>query len=117
MKIRKFAGGGFNYIPIERGAGEVAGANSPASSSSSEESSKVPGFAKEVIDIIKTNGLQSDVDKFLTQWENTLDLAMDPTGKNLSMKEILQMQRYAQQVKNCKESFDKAKDNLIKEDA
>lgn len=117
MKIRKYASGGLNYIPINRGTEEVAGRAGSSASSSSDESTKVPGFAKEVIDLIKTNGLQSDVDKFLTQWQNTLDLAMDPTGQNLSMKEILQMQRYANMVVNNKAAYDKAKENLIKENA
>ena len=42
---------------------------------------------------------------------------MDPTGNNLSMREILKMQRYANMVKNNADAFEKAKEVLTKEDA
>ena len=45
-----------------------------ASSSTSDSTSKVPGFTKEMIDLVKQNGLDSDVVTFLRQVERTLDM-------------------------------------------
>lgn len=86
-------------------------------SSSSDGASKVPGFTKEIIDLVKQNGLDSDVVTFLRQVERTLDLANDPSGENLSMREILKVQRLASQVATNYKDYEKARASLDEQDA
>lgn len=112
MKIKLYAGGGIAYLPTTNARGEAAKA-----ASSSSNSSKVPGFADKIIDMVKSEGIDSDVNAFLNQVERTLNLANDPTGQNLSMKEILQLARAASSVKTNYLMFKDAQKALDAEDA
>ena len=112
MKIKLYAGGGIAYLPTTNARGEAATA-----ASSSSNSSKVPGFADKIIDMVKSEGTDSDVNAFLNQVERTLNLANDPTGQNLSMKEILQLARAASSVKTNYLMFKDAQKALGTEDA
>ena len=112
MKIKSYAGGGIAYLPTTTNRGEAASA-----ASSSSSSSKVPGFADKIIDMVKSEGIDSDVNAFLNQVERTLNLANDPTGQNLSMKEILQLARAASSVKTNYTMFKDAQKALDAEDA
>ena len=115
MKIRTHQSGGIVYLPTANRS--EGAATSAASSSSSSSESKVPGFSKELISILKENGLDSDVTVFLRQLERTLDLANDPTGENLSMRDILRAQKLANQVKQNYESYKTAEKSLESQDA
>ena len=112
MKIKSYAGGGIAYLPTTTNRGEAASA-----ASSSSSSSKVPGFADKIIDMVKSEGIDSDVNAFLNQVERTLNLASDPTGQNLSMREILQLARTASSVKTNYTMFKDAQKALDAEDA
>ena len=112
MKIKSYAGGGIAYLPTTTNRGEAASA-----ASSSSSSSKVPGFADKIIDMVKSEGIDSDVNAFLNQVERTLNLANDPTGQNLSMREILQLARSASSVKTNYTMFKDAQKALDSEDA
>lgn len=112
MKIKLYAGGGIAYLPTTDVRGEAAKA-----ASSSSNSSKVPGFADKIIDMVKSEGIDSDVNAFLNQVKRTLNLANDPTGQNLSMKEILQLARAASSVKTNYLMFKDAQKALDAEDA
>ena len=112
MKIKSYAGGGIAYLPTTTNRGEAASA-----ASSSSSSSKVPGFADKIIDMVKSEGIDSDVNAFLNQVERTLNLANDPTGQNLSMREILQLARTASSVKTNYTMFKDAQKALDTEDA
>ena len=112
MKIKSYAGGGIAYLPTTTNRGEAASA-----ASSSSSSSKVPGFADKIIDMVKSEGIDSDVNAFLNQVERTLNLANDPTGQNLSMREILQLARTASSVKTNYTMFKDAQKALDAEDA
>ena len=112
MKIKSYAGGGIAYLPTTTNRGEAASA-----ASSSSSSSKVPGFADKIIDMVKSEGIDSDVNAFLNQVERTLNLANDPTGQNLSMREILQLARAASSVKTNYIMFKDAQKALDTEDA
>ena len=112
MKIKSYAGGGIAYLPTTTNRGEAASA-----ASSSSSSSKVPGFADKIIDMVKSEGIDSDVNAFLNQVERTLNLANDPTGQNLSMREILQLARAASSVKTNYTMFKDAQKALDVEDA
>ena len=111
MKIKQYQSGGIVYLPTSnrREAAQTA--------ASSSEDSKVPGFTKELITLVKENGLDSDVVTFLKQVERTLDLANDPTGENLSMREILKVQRLASQVATNYKDYEKARQSLDEQDA
>ena len=56
MKIKSYAGGGIAYLPTTTNRGEAASA-----ASSSSSSSKVPGFADKIIDMVRSEGIDSDV--------------------------------------------------------
>ena len=61
--------------------------------------------------------IDSDVNAFLNQVERTLNLANDPTGQNLSMREILQLARSASSIKTNYIMFKDAQKALDSEDA
>ena len=112
MKIKSYAGGGIAYLPTTTNRGEAASA-----ASSSSSSSKVSGFADKIIDMVRSEGIDSDVNAFLNQVERTLNLANDPTGQNLSMREILQLARSASSIKTNYTMFKDAQKALDSEDA
>lgn len=112
MKIKSYAGGGIAYLPTTTIGGEAA-----VAASSSSNSSKVPGFADKIIDMVRSEGIDSDVNAFLNQVERTLNLANDPTGQNLSMREILQLARSASSIKTNYTMFKEAQKALDSEDA
>ena len=114
MKIKAFAGGGIAYLPTTSRRRESA---QTAAASSSSNTPNVPGFADKIIDMVKSEGIDSDVNAFLNQVERTLNLANDPTGQNLSMKEILQLARAASSVKTNYTMFKDAQKALDVEDA
>ena len=115
MRIKTYQGGGIVYLPTVNQMG--AAHNTAASSGSSESAGKVPGFSKELIDLIKENCIDSDVTVFLNRVQKTLDLANDPTGENLSLKEILKIQRDANKVKQNLAAYKTAEQSLESQDA
>lgn len=64
MKIKAFAGGGIAYLPTTTGRRREA---AQTASSSSSNTSKVPGFADKIIDMVKSEGIDSDVSNFLNK--------------------------------------------------
>lgn len=114
MKIKTYAGGGIAYLPTTNAVEATSGASTTSSSSST---SKVPGFTDKIIDMVTANGIDNDVTAFLRKVQNTLDLANDPTGQNLSMKEILSLARQANLVKRNFDDYGKARENLESQDA
>ena len=114
MKLKKYQSGGIVYLPT---VNQMGAAQQTAASSGSNDTEKVPGFTKEIISLIKENGLDSDVTVFLKKVQKTLDLANDPTGENLSLKEILKIQREANRVKQNYESYKTAENSLESQDA
>lgn len=116
MKIKTHQSGGIVYLPTVNRV-EGAATTGTASSSSSSGDSKVPGFAKEMIALIKENGLNSDVSVFLNRLDKMLVRANDPTGENLSMRDILQAQQLANSVKQNYASYKTAEQSLESQDA
>lgn len=113
MKIKTYQSGGIVYLPTSNRREGVAGT---AASSSSNET-KVPGFAKELISILDENGLNNDVTMFLKQIQKTLDLANDPTGEGITMREILKAQQWANRVRQNYHSYETAEKSLEAQDA
>ena len=114
MKIKAFAGGGIAYLPTTTGRRREA---AQAASSSSSNTSKVPGFADKIIDMVKSEGIDSDVSNFLNKVSMTLDMASDPTGENLSMREILNLAREASLITTNYKDYEKARESLDTEGA
>ena len=69
MRIKTYQGGGIVYLPT---VNQIGAAQNTAASSGSSDIEKVPGFTKEVISLIKENGLDSDVTVFLNKVQKTL---------------------------------------------
>lgn len=74
MKIKIYQTGGIVYTPTVNRSNYGEASNTGASSNnSSDDAGKVPGFAKELISLVKENGLDSDVQVFLNQVARTLN--------------------------------------------
>lgn len=114
MKIKSYQSGGIVYLPTTNRREEVA---QTATSNSSSSTTKVPGFADKIIDMVKENGIDTDVASFLNQVNMTLDLANDPTGENISMKEVLRLAHQAAVVRNNYTDYGKARESLDKQEA
>lgn len=112
MKIKKFAGGGISYLPTVNRRNEEA--KTKASSISSNKSSD---YIKKIIDLVTENGIDSDVSQFLNAVQATLDLAADPNGNDMSMKDILHIARQASLVKTNYTEYQKARESLDSQDA
>jgi len=117
MRIKKYQSGGIAYLPTVNRFLEGAAQTAASSSNSSSESSKVPGFAKEIISLIKENGIESDVDVFLNSLQRTLDVAGDPSGENLSMRDILRVLKDVNRVKQNHAQYVTAEKSLEAQDA
>lgn len=117
MRIKKYQSGGIAYLPTVNRFLEGAAQTAASSSNSSSESSKVPGFAKEIISLIKENGIESDVDVFLNSLQRTLDVAGDPSGENLSMRDILRVLKDVNKVKQNHAQYVTAEHSLEAQDA
>lgn len=113
MKIKAFAGGGIAYLPTTTGRRKEAA----QAASSSSNTSKIPGFTDKIIDMVKSEGIDSDVSNFLNKVSMTLDMASDPTGENLSMREILNLAREASLVTTNYKDYGKARESLDAEGA
>ena len=116
MRIKVYQAGGNVYLPTSSKRWGQAAA-SPAASSSSSPESKIPGFAKEIIPLLKENGIDNDVTNFLSQVERTLRLANDPTGENINLHDIVRVQQLASRVKTNYAAYQNAEKSLDAQNA
>ena len=118
MKIKVYQSGGITYIPtVNRSNYGEASTTGASFAKNQDDVGKVPGFSKELISILKENGLDNDVQYFLNSVGYMVDLANDPTGQNLSMKQILKAQALANKVKMNYAEYEKARTSLDNQDA
>lgn len=125
MKIRKYQAGALIYTPSPTGA--TAGASSTSgSSSSSSKSEKISGTVqKEIMDLMKTDGLPSDVSKLLDFASKYLDKSshlsnyslFGGTDEDYDIKDYIKILRMTQEAKYNKEQFGKASEQITKEGA
>lgn len=113
MKIKKYQTGGISYLPTTNRREQAA----QTGAASSESVGKVPGFTKEIIDLVKENGIETDVNVFLNRVGNILDMSSDPTGEHLTMREILKIQKLANSVKQNHAAYQTAEKSLEEQDA
>lgn len=109
MRIKLYQMGGITYLPtVNRMLEEEQ--------TSSASTTKRTSLAKDLIDLVKENGLDSDVSVFLNQIQGMLN-PNDPFGENITVSQIVQAQRLANQVKINYESYKNTCSSLEKENA
>lgn len=119
MKIKRHQVGGIVYSPLH--------SSQQAQTTSSEtKSEKISGtIKKEIIDILKENGIPSDVDAFLTKANSFLNGSLSLSSKSLfggtdddyDLSDLIKIQKMANDVKWNKGLYDNAVKNLDAEDA
>lgn len=120
MKIKRYQTGGIVYTPFIPNRGE----QTQESSGSSEGQEKISGtFTKEVIDILKENGIPNDVDAFLQEADSFLSKSSSLSqfsifggeGGDHNLSDVVRVQSLANRVKFNKELYDSASTQLTKE--
>lgn len=120
MKIKSHQVGGVVYSPIYSKQQQVA------SSGTSDKSEKISGtMKKEIIDILKENGIPSDVDAFLNKANQFLNGSTSLSNMSLfggtnddyNMSDLITIQKMANEVRWNKGLYDSAVKNLDSENA
>ena len=123
MKRIYQSGGVVSYTPFIPNSGT---ASSTSSSGSTEKQDKITGtLQKEIVDVLKENGIQSDVDTFLSQANAFLNKSQHLSSMSLfggqsddySMADLIQVLSMANRVKQNKAYYDTATDRLKEQDA
>ena len=128
MKIKSYQVGGVVYTPFvpnqaQTTTGTSVGSSTTKSSDSNDE--KLTGIKKEIVDILKSNGIPSDVDMFLTKANsflaNSTSLSnmslFGGTNDDYDLSDLVKIQKMANDVKWNKDRHEKAVANLDDEDA
>lgn len=122
MKRIYQSGGVVSYTPFIPNSGTA----STSSSGSTEKQDKITGtLQKEIVDVLKENGIQSDVDTFLSQANAFLNKSQHLSSMSLfggqsddySMTDLIQVLSMANRVKQNKAYYDTAADRLKEQDA
>lgn len=122
LKNRKFQVGGVVYtpfLPAQAGSPQQTTSTGSSTSSSSE---KISGtMKKEVIDMLKENGIPSDVDSFLTQAQSFLNKSTHLSSSlfgdsdDYDLSDLIQLQSLANRVKFNKALYDNATKQLTEQ--
>lgn len=122
MKIKKHQAGGIVYTPFIPNQNE--GTTNTTSTSSSSE--KITGtLKKEIVDLLKENGIPNDVDEFLSNANSFLSKSSSlsrmsifgGTDDDYDMSDLVRVESMANKVKFNKQLYDSATSNLGKENA
>lgn len=123
MKIKSMQSGGIIYTPFIPNNEEIPQQNIPSNDSKKE---KITGtITKEIIDLIKENGLINDVDVTLNEVANFLNqssmlsnfTAFGGSDPDFSLAQLMQVQSLVNRTKRNKETYDEASKVLSKENA
>lgn len=128
MKIKSYQVGGVVYTPFVPNQAQTTtgtSANSSTTKSSDSGDGKLTGIKKEIVDILKSNGIPSDVDLFLTKANsflaNSTSLSnmslFGGTNDDYDLSDLVKIQKMANDVKWNKDRHEKAVANLDDEDA
>ena len=121
MKLKYQSGGVVSYTPFIPQSGATA-----TSSGKTEKTEKITEtLQKEIIDVLKENGLQSDVDNFLSQANAFLTSSQNLSAMSLfggendkyTMSHLIGVLSLANKVKQNKAQYDLATDKLKAENA
>lgn len=121
MKIKKYQAGGIYYTPF---FGDSVQESTPQTTSKKEDKEDQL-IEKEIISVLKENGLPSDVDYFLSVTNNFLkksqnlgSLFGDSTSKNsYNMSDLIRIQSLANKIKHNNELYKTASSQIVKENA
>ena len=123
MKRIYQSGGVVSYTPFIPNSGTTG---TISSSGSTEKQEKITGtLQKEIVDVLKENGIQSDVDTFLStanaflnksQHLSTMSL-FGGSSDDYTMADLIQVLSMANRVKQNKAYYDTATDRLKNQDA
>lgn len=127
MKRKSYQVGGVVYTPFVPNQAQTTSGTTSGSSSSKSDSGddKLTGIKKEIVDILKSNGIPSDVEKFLSKANSFLENSMSLSSTSLfggtddsyDLSDLVKIQKMANDVKWNKERHEKAVANLDDEDA
>lgn len=127
MYIKRYQVGGVVYTPfVPNQAQTTTGTSSEISSkSSSSDDGKLTGIKKEIVEILQSNGIPSDVEKFLSRANSFLSNSTSLSNMSLfggtdddyDLSDLVKIQKMANDVKWNKERHEKAVSNLDDEDA
>lgn len=121
MKLKLQDGGVVSYTPFTYNPGTIS-----SKSSTEDKKDKITGtLQKEIVDILKQNGIPSDVNAFmdkansyLSQSQSLSNMAIfGGTDTNYTMQQLMQIQKMANEVKFNHETYKDAATNLGNEDA
>lgn len=124
MKIRKYQAGAIIYTPTPTGGTATSAQQSTSSSSASTD--KITGTVqKEIMDLMKQDGLPADVDdllafasKYLDKSSHLSDMSLfGGTEKDYDMKDYIKILNLVQKAKYNKKLYDDASNQLSNEDA
>jgi hypothetical protein len=110
MKIKSYQVGGVVYTPfVPNQAQTTTGTSVDSSTTKSSDSNdgKLTGIKKEIVDILKSNGIPSDVDMFLTKANsflaNSTSLSsmslFGGTNDDYDLSDLVKIQKMANDVK------------------
>ena len=123
MKRIYQSGGVVSYTPFIPNSGTTS---TTSSSGSTDKQDKITGtLQKEIVDVLKENGIQSDVDTFLSQANAFLNKSQHLSSMSLfggqsndySMTDLIQVLSMANRVKQNKAYYDTAANRLKEQDA
>lgn len=125
MKIKSYQVGGVVYTPFVPNQAQSAGTTSSTKSSSSDEDEKLTGIKKEIVEILQSNGIPSDVEMFLNKANmflgNSTSLSsmslFGGTNDDYDLSDLVKIQKMANDVKWNNQRYEKATANLDAEDA
>lgn len=125
MKFKSYQVGGAIYTPFisNRGATPQSGAT-PTTTASSKSDKIGETIEKEIINIIKESGIESDVNLFLTEADNFLNKSRSLSATSLfggdvsyTMSDLIHIQKLANSVKENKFAHKDASANLTSQQA
>lgn len=125
MKFKSYQVGGAIYTPFisNRGATPQSGAT-PTTTASSKSDKIGETIEKEIINIIKESGIESDVNLFLTEADNFLNKSRSLSATSLfggdvsyTMSDLIHIQKLANSVKENKSAHKDAATNLTSQQA
>lgn len=116
MKIKRYQRGGLYYTPFFRDSvKQSTQQNVPATASKKEENF----IQKEIVDVLKENGLPSDVDLFLKITNTFLNKGASIWGSDADydLSDLVKIQSMANKVRHNAELHQKAVERLYSEDS
>ena len=121
MKVKRYQTGGIYYTPFSRDS-IIQQESQSAKSTTTKEDKEEQLIQKEIINVLKENGLPNDVDYFLSKADTFLRKSQDlgslfGTGKSVSydMSDLIRLQSLANRIKHNNELYTKATEQIIKE--